>query len=1605
MDDGWDVPPNEARLYDIDADIAGPATDAMADQHQNPPTRTSHSNSNSSHSNDGLSLLPPLPPTEEMSMVGTDSRLGIDPVMNEEAVRAHLQDVESSFMPDLSPVQTYKSKQPERAYNSSYHSNQTSISNHNNRSNNYNSPSNTPLSSSPAPRNQPSRSGYSNYSGRQFATDSPSQMQSRRAEGGNYAANDDNVPASSQRRYQAQLASAHNSSGAASPTNFSTNHTDDHDVSLGSLLAAPRNPETNAAPMNIDYEAIAMRSGSSADHGSSGFGNSAHSAASGANANDHDDNDISQVFSDDGDSFLNDPMADNAINLGNFQGISASSQSPQHHQSTNDGEPTTPGSAMRNSKKSKYLRSRNGTTTSDSFASSRRQSTTSTNAATKHDDDSDDSQSDQSHDDDTASDATVGAERSGKSVTIAAAAAAAANSTDPSRTIQTAMFMSRSASMGSMGSAVDDTKMLDQQMDRLGEDGLPLPRNVLPENDPKTPKNKNNHLAPPTDTVIARHVRNVQVPDNLVEEYKFKGDLVTPHKIAESYNSIGRSAAAAGKNMTLREQSSTIERLSKENFDLKLKVMFLKDRLDRLSEEGIKQMISENVDLKTTLAITQRDNKALRKRVKQLEKQLKEEEQRPSTSHSGDSNEDDEEAHERREELLYLRERMEEYVVEIEKLKLEVLNKDNEKRRMSEMVRTLSERNPNESLGRQEETDVWKDLLEQETSRREQADEDNRRLRDELFRLKQEMTAGVGGGSSMGISGKKSASLQAQSQSPRPQSVLSSEFDSATVASSTLVDELRRESEQLRHENAELRREVGAQTSMLTSRNREKERLYQEIEDLKMAQRRGNPAPSTVDSLLDRSASRAGVRERSHSRASGTRITAVEEDPDRETLENTIADLRDKLNAMKLQNQELSTELEKCMEDFELAIEARKQSETLALGLQEDMDVAMNDLVDLQAERDEALREQAEMEAEFEALRKEAQEEIDTLESEADHHTSELQRLTLELTERTENFEALQAEMRQMSEAVVRLEDDAEEKLRRIRGMEAELEAANKELEELERKLVEANEKSNRLGVQQESSADEISFLRDEQESDKIRIGDLEAALANTQQLLREEKDRVKELDQRLAGERRQREIVATKEKEEVQQFVNELNREATTAQDEARRLRKLLTSREVEATEWKERLMELENNLRVALGDLNGTRSSLLKSIANLQRQNEDTIRELDTSKATLVEKDRIIKHRDTLLESQALEARKLADLLDKERQAHRNTKNTYETFQNTHQHVARTASTLEGRIQELEVGRSGDKKKIATLEATLKEQMTERNNLLLIMWTRLSGLCGTDWAMNNSLINGRALPSLESVSTMLPGFSKNLLAAVKYIESMMNSFTTRIKSVERDLWREYQALENNLESRIKKLDRLEMLVRNGIANNSIPAGLANMGAVEMQNRYARLEEAYRQLKVENATLRTATDVRARAGYGAGDTAAQMAEIIAGSPSPGIPTGPRDRERHRKIPALIRPSMSSRSSSTHSHNVHSGIPVPSSGHASKSMDMVATRPDTSVGSGNGGGEGEDNRLVLRLKEMEKKLLLEREARSQDRKAARMRLGGLESENRELRSKMKRGDD
>lgn len=836
-------------------------------------------------------------------------------------------------------------------------------------------------------------------------------------------------------------------------------------------------------------------------------------------------------------------------------------------------------------------------------------------------------------------------------------------------------------------------------------------------------------------------------------------------------------------------------------------------------------------------------------------------------------------------------------------------------------------------------------MLDAETAAREQADEENRRLRDEILRMKAEASFGSEAGR-YGRSGRKGSFISHSSTSERDQD---RRLTVPSSASSTLV-----EIELLKQENAELRREVSAQTSMLTSRNREKDRLYQEIEDLKL-QRRDGARSITGDSIFERSASRAHAR--SSSRASnGTGASAS--DTERDNLEIRNGELRDQVSTLKLENQGLRGQLD----------EYTTELETLDKAYQADVDQAEEEIQNLQQERDQAYQIAEEREAALQDLKHEAQEEIDALGDELDQKIDECQRLEVDLRTQEDSLKTLQAEMRSASEGILRLEEDAQNNLRKYKTVQQELEDSNREIDSLEKSLFEANTKVQRLTVQLESSQNEISFLREEQDGDKIRISDLDSELKNCQINLQAEREKTKELESRLAEERHQREVVAGKEKQEVQRIMNDLNRESSTAKDEVRKLKKTLSAREVEASTWKERLMDLENGLREALGDLNGTRSSLLNSIIKLQKELESTALELESTRTKLDEKESILQNRDSLLESHGLESRKLADLLERERQARRADKHSFDQALKSQQQASRTITQNNSRITDLENARGQDRKRFASLEQQLKDQLNERNTMYLTLWKRLSAMCGPDWAHSNSLINGN-LPSIEVIGNILfwPGFSRNLLLALKTVEGMLSGFKNRIRAVERDLTKEYQSLEHNLGLRIKKLDRVEEAVRNIRAQQRASTTSPEVSKLRTENRL---------LKAELNLMQQPHHSRNRHSGSAG------AAIIAANVA-------TDHDFDRSSP-----------SRSQSKGVMTRNP-PATPQSSTALAAAAPTTQSQRSTALSDAE-QDRRWIERLRELERRLKAEREARMVDRNGARKRLEERVAENMELRAELER---
>lgn len=729
-------------------------------------------------------------------------------------------------------------------------------------------------------------------------------------------------------------------------------------------------------------------------------------------------------------------------------------------------------------------------------------------------------------------------------------------------------------------------------LDPLDEERPDTAKTATP---PQTPRAFANMLPAPTDTVIAQHVQNIRVPDTAAKEYREK-HLRSPEKKGFPATPF----TSRKHNLTLKEQNSKIDKLTKENFDLKLKIYYLDEALKSRSDEGVKEMIEKNVQLQTDLANEKKDNMGLRKKVRDLERKLKAQEEgaaasRPTTAGSDAVRSVDSERYlELEEEITYLREYCERSEVEIDKLRQENLAKEVEKRKMAEYIKNMSDRSTQEpTSGVEEAMEMWKDLLEAETARREQADEDAQRLREEVAKLTAERAAereaAVAAAANnnntthnvrniYNITRRNQTSFTTRSNSG---SDAAGEQNGNLSTATTVVD-------QLRHENAELRRDLGAQTSMLTSRNRERERLQQEIEDLKLAARRGSGSRSVAgDSIFERSISRAHQRSTSRHSAN-TRVTQLS-DAEREDYESKQASFRDEIAQVKLLNQDLERELNAHLDLLTQAEEENK-------AYKEEQQLIQEDLKALQAERDEALLALEDKEAECENIREEALERIERLEDEIAQKENELERIANDLDNRNEDFVALQREMKNVSEALMQLEDDKVANIRKIQSLEQDLNDANLELEALGKRLREALSKIERLEVQLESTQDEISFLREEQEGDKIKIGELEAALSGAQSTIEEDKERFRDLEDQFTEERKQREILDSQEKEEVQKVLDDLNIQLSKSKDETRKLRKSLSSKEVEANSSMERLADLESSIRDALGTLDGTKSNFIK-------------------------------------------------------------------------------------------------------------------------------------------------------------------------------------------------------------------------------------------------------------------------------------------------------------------------------------------------------------------------------------------------------------------------
>ncbi|KAG9733804.1 hypothetical protein KCU59_g11219, partial [Aureobasidium melanogenum] len=330
-----------------------------------------------------------------------------------------------------------------------------------------------------------------------------------------------------------------------------------------------------------------------------------------------------------------------------------------------------------------------------------------------------------------------------------------------------------------------------------------------------------------------------------------------------------------------------------------------------------------------------------------------------------------------------------------------------------------------------------------------------------------------------------------------------------------------------------------------------------------------------------------------------------------------------------------------------------------------------------------------------------------------------------------------------------------------------------------------------------------------------------------------------------------------------------------------------------------------------------------------------------------------------------------RLSEMLEKERSLRRKDLHQFEQSQRGSSTNARMMAQHESRALDLETARSQDRRKMLQLEQQYRDQLVERNQLLFNLWTKLSNLCGNAWASHHSSVNGEPT-SIDSISRNLQPFTHNILSAIKTIETLMSNCKAQIRSVEKNLRKDYQVLEQNLDVRVKKMEFLERAVKEAQSAIEVQAQeSAQLRSQQNMNRSSKTSiEEVAKLKQEIKILKA--EIRFHKSAAEKTTGKDAAE--------------RKDTSNQLTPRASMANSLLRHHSSSAIEVLQGQNQPPTTAKNPSI-VIATPPI----------QPSEQRWIHRLKELERRLKAEREGRLLDRKGARQRLEERDSQLEDLR--------
>ncbi|RDB26693.1 Anucleate primary sterigmata protein B [Hypsizygus marmoreus] len=779
----------------------------------------------------------------------------------------------------------------------------------------------------------------------------------------------------------------------------------------------------------------------------------------------------------------------------------------------------------------------------------------------------------------------------------------------------------------------------------------------------------------------------------------------TPMATRPKRNARASVGGTKGTTLTLRDQEKHIDNLKKENFNIKLRVHFLEERLAQLAPDQIDAALKQNINLKIEVQQRGMEMKKLKKLVLELEREL----DRLQRGAGGSRNRERE-----------LEEKLEERDREIRELRRRRAGQGID----DEAFRELEARNAE----LQEDLDNARGLLEESTDEID-------RLRDIVERRGDESVAEAGG------EGRR--------------------------------ERLKRRVDELEGENEELRARLDEHMEIITQKEDEKEDLADEVHGLRLEiedlQRR-RQAES-----FDRSESRAQI---------------LEEREEREAVEDDLNALKDKLAAVMIELQQKEDDIEiKAHEIDDLVAEHQRIVENIDNDWRGEVEEArgqVEELRDVLAERESESKELrlniSELEANTNDLHSKFETALAHLEEEAEQKDAEIDSMNQAMEKLSEQIYLLEDENDRFKEETDRQRDDDEAERERLETLAA---ALKEKITSLKSQLQEMTE-------MYEACSAEIHAHRSRQE-----------------ELARHVEDLVEEVNRERQGRERAEADLEVADKEhddELRRSRRTLEGKESALQSalaDLARTQSLLSQRESDLQAVQGALQTLEAESKRAGETHTTARFSLQLEADRLKRDLERVEDELARARKELDERENKGRDRDGALDKLHAENRDLASQLAAQTQARLNLSEKLDGVQASLRTAEGEVAAYKVKAAELEQRLSKDQRSLLAAESQYRDQLTERNTLLLTIYQYLDKILGVDKTPKKS---GQAE---TKPFTNFSVFHDNLITRLKALSQIQLDFDKKCKEIESRFMEKMNDMRKQLDSRWKQIDKFEASVK----------------------------------------------------------------------------------------------------------------------------------------------------------------------------------------------------